>query len=369
MTSPLAAVLCWIVPAASAESALPFTMTQPPKTDREIETLLSQPTPGAVDTVRRLDGDYMVLGVGGKMGTSLAVMLRRALEAAGRKAKVYGVSRFSRPEAKTELEEFGITPVACDLADPDQVAKLPEVANIEYLAGQKFGTDSAPDETWIQNTIVPSLVARRFRQSRIVVFSTGCVYPFVSAAGGGKGATESTPVAFLGEYASTCVGRERVFTHYARKYGTRQLMFRLNYSVELRYGVLVDIATKVLAGQPVDVTMGWLNLIWQGDACARAIQCLEHTANPPRILNVTGAELLSVRAIAGRFGEILGRPARITGQEAESGWLSDASESVRLFGPTTVSLEAMMQMIAAHLQAGGKLLGKPTHFETRDGKF
>lgn len=345
-------------------------MPKTPTNDHEIETLLSQPTAGAIATVRALDGDYMVLGVGGKMGTSLAVMLRRALEAAGKPAvKVYGVSRFSRPEAKTELEKFGIIPVSCDLADPEQVAKLPEVANVQYLAGQKFGTDSAPDETWIQNTVVPSLVAKKFRASRIVVFSTGCVYPFSSTVGESKGATEATPVAFLGEYASTCVGRERVFTHYARKHGTKQLMYRLNYSVELRYGVLVDVATRVLAGEPIDITMGYFNLIWQGDACARAIQCLEHVANPPKLLNVTGAERLSIRAIAEQFGVLLGRTPKFTGREAEAAWISDASESIRLFGPTTVSLEAMMQMVADYLRTGGRLLGKPTHFETRDGKF
>lgn len=338
-----------------------------PQTDREIETLLSQPTPGAIATVRRLDGDYMVLGVGGKMGTSLAVMLRRALDAAGKTAQVYGVSRFSRPEAKAELEQFGVTPLSCDLADPAQVAKLPEVANVEYLAGQKFGTAGAPDETWIQNTIVPSLVAQQFSRSRIVVFSTGCVYPFVPVHG--PGANEATPVAFLGEYASTCVGRERVFTHYSRKYGTPQLIYRLNYSVELRYGVLVDVATKVLRGEPVDITMGAFNLIWQGDACARAIQCLEHTASPPKILNVTGADKVSIRAVAEKFGQLLGQPARVQGTEAETAWLADASESMRLFGPVTVPLDDIMRMVAEHLQAGGKLLGKPTHFETRDGKF
>lgn len=345
-------------------------MSLTPLTDHDIETLLSQPTAGATDAVRSLDGDYMVLGVGGKMGTSLAVMLRRALDAAGKPAtKVYGVSRFSRPEAKTELEKFGILPVACDLADPEQVAKLPEVANVEYLAGQKFGTDSAPDETWIQNTVVPSLVAKKFRASRIVVFSTGCVYPFSATAGEGKGATEATPVAFLGEYASTCVGRERVFTHYSRKFGTPQLMYRLNYAVELRYGVLVDVATRVLAGEPIDITTGWFNLIWQGDACARAIQCLQHTASPPKLLNVTGAEKLSIRAVAEKMGTLLGRTPKFTGQEAAAAWISDASESIRLFGPTTVPLDRMMQMVADYLQAGGKLLGKPTHFETRDGKF
>jgi nucleoside-diphosphate-sugar epimerase len=345
-------------------------MSQPPKSDHEIETLLSQPTPGAVATVRALHGDFMVLGVGGKMGTSLAVMLRRALEAAGKPtAKVYGVSRFSRPEAKAALEKFGIIPVACDLADADQVAQLPEVANIEYLAGQKFGTDSAPDETWIQNTVVPSLVAKKFRAARIVVFSTGCVYPFTPTTGDNRGATETTPVAFLGEYASTCVGRERVFTHYARKSGTKQLMYRLNYAVELRYGVLVDIATRVLAGEPIDITMGYFNCIWQGDACARAIQCLEHVANPPKLLNVTGPEKLSIRGIAEKFGTLLGCTPRFTGTEADAAWLSDASESVRLFGPTTVPLDTMMRLVADYLRAGGKLLGKPTHFEARDGKF
>jgi nucleoside-diphosphate-sugar epimerase len=341
-----------------------------PKTDREIEELLSRPTPGAVAAVQALDGDFMVLGAGGKMGTSLAVMLRRALDAAGRPAaRVYGVSRFSRTEAQAELASFGVVPLACDLADPEAVARLPDAANIEYLAGQKFGTAAAPDETWLQNTVVPAFVARKFRASRIVVFSTGCVYPFSPTAGDSRGATEATPVAFLGEYASTCVGRERVFTHYARKCGTKQLMFRLNYSVELRYGVLVDIATRVLAGEPVDVTMGWLNLIWQGDACARAIQCLGHAANPPKILNVTGAEKHSIRGLAEKFGVLLGRAPSFTGAESAAAWIADASESLRLFGPTTMPLDRMVRLVADHVAGGGRLLGKPTHFETRDGTF
>ena len=342
-------------------------MKNQPPNDHEIEQMLSLPTAGAIDAVKQLDGDYMVLGVGGKMGTSTAVMLRRALDAAGRKAKVYGVSRFSRPEAKAELESCGVLALSCDLADPEQVAKLPEVANVEYLAGQKFGTDSAPDETWIQNTVVPSIVAKKFRDSRIVVFSTGCVYPFTPVSG--RGATEATPVAFMGEYASTCVGRERVFTHYARKYGTKQLMYRLNYSTELRYGVLVDIGQLVLAGKPVDITMNVFNFIWQGDACARAIQCLLHVSNPPKLLNVTGLEKVTLRDAAERFGKIFGKAPVITGTPADAAWHSDASESIRLFGPTSKSLDELIALIAEHLQVGGKLLGKPTHFETRDGKF
>ncbi len=343
-------------------------MSDLPSTDHEIELLLSTPTPGAIEAVKQLDGDFMVLGVGGKMGTTTAVMLRRALVAAGRThVQVYGVSRFSRPEARRELETLDIQTLSCDLADAAALAALPSVPNILYLAGQKFGTDGAPGLTWIQNTVVPALVAQRFRDSRIVVFSTGCVYPFVPVTG--PGAAESEPVAFLGEYASTCVGRERVFTHYSETFGTPILLYRLNYAVELRYGVLVDLALKVARGETVDLTMGWLNCLWQGDACARAIQCLPLAAKPAKILNITGPEKLRIRDLAEDFGRRLGRTPVFTGTEAGSAWLSDASESMRLFGPPTVSVAQMMETIAAHVQAGGKLLGKPTHFETRDGKF
>ncbi len=343
-------------------------MTTLPQTDREIELLLSTPTQGAVNAVKGLPGDFMVLGVGGKMGTTTAVMLRRALNEAGRReALVTGVSRFSRPEARTELEGLGVRTLSCDLADAAQVAALPAAANVLYLAGQKFGTDSAPGLTWIQNTYVPALVARRFRDSRIVVFSTGCVYPFVAVAG--PGASEREPVAFLGEYASTCVGRERVFSHYAQEFGTKQLMYRLNYAVELRYGVLVDIALKVARGEPVDVTMGWLNCIWQGDACARAIQCLAHVANPPAILNITGPEKLSIRVLAAEFGRRFGRTPVLTGTEAATAWLADPSESLKLFGLPETSVSRMMDLITTYVSAGGRFLGKPTHFEARSGKF
>lgn len=343
-------------------------MTSLPVTDHDIELLLSTPTPGAIAAAKNLPGDFMVLGVGGKMGTTSAVMLRRALDAVSRRdARVYGVSRFSRGLAREELESLGVRTFCCDLADAAALAELPNVPNILYLAGQKFGTDDAPGLTWIQNTVVPALVAQRFRESRIVVFSTGCVYPFVPVTG--PGASESEPVAFLGEYASTCVGRERVFSHYAGEFGTRVLLYRLNYAVELRYGVLVDLALKVARGEPVDLTMGWLNCLWQGDACARAIQCLEHVANPPRILNITGPEKLRIRDLAEDFGRRLGRAPIFTGTEAPTAWLSDASESIRLFGPPTVSVDTMIAHIVAHVQAGGRLLGKPTHFETRDGKF
>lgn len=339
-----------------------------PKTDHEIESLLSRPTPGATEAVRQLPGDFLVLGVGGKMGTTTAVMLRRALDEAGRtEARVVGVSRFSRPEARQELESFGVQTLSCDLADAAQVAQLPQLPNVLYLAGQKFGTSSAPEVTWIQNTVVPSLVAQHFRSARIVVFSTGCVYPFTSVDG--TGSREEDDLAFLGEYASTCVGRERVFSYYSKVHGTPQLMYRLNYAVELRYGVLVDIAQRVVAGEAVDATMGWFNCIWQGDACARAIQCLQHTASPVSRLNVTGPEKLSIREVAVEFGRRFGREARVVGQEAPTAWLADASRSIALFGPPTVSVDQMMDLIVEHLSAGGRLLGKPTHFEARSGKF
>ncbi len=343
-------------------------MPTPARTDREIEQLLSTPTAGAIAAARRIEGDFMVLGVGGKMGTTTAVMLRRALDAAGRtEAVVYGVSRFSRASARADLEHFGIRTLACDLADAVQVARLPRVPNVLFLAGQKFGTDSAPEITWIQNTVVPALVAQHFHTSRIVVFSTGCVYPFAATDGPGSG--ESEPVACLGEYASSCVGRERVFTHYSKLHRTPTLLFRLNYAVELRYGVLVDIAQKVRAGLEIDVTMGWLNCVWQGDACARAIQCLEHTAVPPRPLNITGEEKLSVRTLAEEFGRRFGVAPRFTGTAAPTAWLSDSRESIRLFGRPETPLARMIDLVAEHLAAGGALLGKPTHFETRTGKF
>jgi hypothetical protein len=343
-------------------------MTSVPSSDREIELLLSTPTTGAISAVQSLPGDFLVLGVGGKMGTTTAVMLRRALDAAGRRdAVVTGVSRFSRPAARRELEDLGVRTHACDLADSAQVAALPMAANVLFLAGQKFGTDSAPGQTWIQNTYVPALVAQRLREARQVIFSTGCVYPFVPVTG--PGANEREPVAFIGEYASTCVGRERVFSHYAAEFGTRQLLYRLNYSVELRYGVLVDIALKVFRGEPVDVTMGWLNCIWQGDACARAIQCLAHAANPPKILNITGPEKLRIRAVAEEFAERLGKKPVFTGNEAATAWLADASESLRLFGAPETPVSRMMDLITAYVSGGGRFLDKPTHFEARSGKF
>ncbi len=338
-----------------------------PATDREIEAALSTPTAGAIATARRLAGHHLVLGASGKMGVTLAAMTRRALDAAGKKdTRVFGVARFRDAGARALLESFGVEPIACDLADFDAVMRLPDAANVQYLAGQKFGTSGAPEETWIENTVVPSHAARRFRGSRIVVFSTGCVYPLAPAAGPGSG--EDAPPGFLGEYATTCIGRERVFTHYSRLHGTPALLFRLNYSVERRYGVLVDIGSAVLAGQPISLGMGVINVIWQRDACARAIQCLEHASSPPRKLNVTG-DKITTRIVAEKFGALLGRTPVFTGAPQPTAWHIDPAESYRLLGPPETSLDAMIAEVAGHLRDGGHLLGKPTHFEVRDGTF
>lgn len=340
----------------------------PIHTIAELEEALSRPTTGVLDTLRSLEGDVMVLGAGGKMGPTLARMVRRGFDEIGhQQRRVLAVSRFSSASATRSLLGHGVETMACDLRDRAAVAALPEVPNVIFMAGQKFGTSEAPELTWVMNTLVPAIVAERFARSRIVVFSTGCVYPLVPADG--PGSRECDDLGPPGEYANSCVGRERVFTHFAKQHGTRALLFRLCYAIDLRYGVLCDVAQKVAQGQPVDVTMGSANVIWQGDANARAIQCLARTASPPPALNVTGIERVSVRWLAQRFGESLGRAPIICGQESATAWLWDASRSYELFGPPTVTLEEMIEATARWHRQGGATLGKPTHFESTDGRF
>jgi nucleoside-diphosphate-sugar epimerase len=340
----------------------------PIHTIEDLEAELSRPTPGVLDTLRALDGDVMILGAGGKMGPTLARMVRRGLDEIGHKhRRVIAVSRFSSASAVRGLQQHGVETIACDLMDRTAVQALPDAANVIFMAGQKFGTSDAPELTWVMNTLVPALVAERFAKSRIVVFSTGCVYPMVPADG--PGSREDDVLGPPGEYANSCVGRERVFTHFAKQHGTRALLFRLCYAIDLRYGVLCDVATKVARGLPVDVTMGSANVIWQGDANARAIQCLTHTASPPVALNVTQLEPVSIRWLAQRFGELLERAPVITGKEGNTVWLWNAARSYELFGPPTVSLAEMIEATARWVRQGGATLGKPTHFETTDGRF
>jgi nucleoside-diphosphate-sugar epimerase len=333
----------------------------------QIDSFLARPTPGVLETLRRLPGDILVIGAGGKMGPTLSLMAAKALRAIGSDSRVKAISRFSNPKSRELLEAAGVETISCDLLNRAEVAKLPEAPNILFLAGQKFGTQETPELTWAMNTLVPANIAERYASARVVAFSTGCVYSYSSITG--SGSTEEDPIEPIGDYANSCVGRERIFAHFSKTLGLRVALFRLNYAVEFRYGVLTDVAQKVLSGQPVDVTMGHANVIWQGDACARAIQSLELAASPAVPINVTGPESVSIRALAVEFGHRLGVKAQITGEEAAHVWLSNAAKSFDLWGYPSVSLQQMIEWTAAWIQMGGETLGKPTHFDTRDGKF
>lgn len=342
-------------------------MEDGPRTEEQLEEMLSRPTAGALESLSRLSGDFLLLGAGGKMGPTLARMVRRGLDAVGSRSDVAAVARFSNPKAEMALRDAGVSTHKVDLLDAGSVAALPDAENVIFMAGQKFGTSKHPELAWAMNTIVPAYVAERFRNSRILTFSTGCVYSNTTVESGGS--LETDDLEPLGDYANSCVGRERIFHWFSHKYKTPLSIFRLNYSVDLRYGVLVDIAQKVLNGKPVDVTMGYANLIWQGDANARAIQCLEHASVPPFLLNVTGPEILSVRELAHRFARLFGKEAIITGTEADTALLSDAARSTELFGPPLVGSDTLIQWVADWLLLGGSTLNKPTHFEKFDGKY
>ena len=332
----------------------------------ELEELLARPSAADVAFARTLTDDVMVLGAGGKMGPSLARHVRRALDAVGASRRVVAVARFSEPGLRAASERDGIEAIACDLLDATQVARLPRVGNVLFLAGRKFGSTGRPEVTWMQNVVVPSVVAPHFADSRIVVFSSGNVYPLASP--GGPGATELDAVAPVGEYAQTCVGRERVFEHASRERGTPCLLLRLFYAVDLRYGTLVDVARKVHDGEPVELRASHVNAIWQGDANSYAFRGLSLCESPPRPLVVTGPEVVSVRAAAEAFGERFSRPPRFTGVPGP-GLLGDPSLCVSLLGPPEVSLVRLLDWVAAWVERGGRSLGKPTHFEATDGRF
>jgi nucleoside-diphosphate-sugar epimerase len=332
-----------------------------------LDAHLSRPAPGSVATLRGGCGPVLVLGAGGKMGLHLSMMLQTALAAAGRDDRVLAVSRFRGEGARDAFAAAGVATQACDLESDAELAALPEAPTIFFLAGVKFGTAQAPDLLNRMNVQVPRRVLQRFRASTFVAFSTGCVYPFVSRGTGG--ATEDTPPAPNGEYAKSCLAREEAFAEAARRFGTRSVLIRLNYSVEFRYGLLVDIALKVLRGETIDVTTGYANAIWQTDTLNYAIQALQLAAVPPAVLNVTGKGMFSIRDVAARFGELFNRPTRLAGQEAETAWLSNAARAHRRFGPPATSLETMLGWIAAWLTSGGAVWDKPTGFERRDGNF
>jgi len=342
-----------------------------PADEAELEDRLSRPTAALVsDFATGLTGDILVLGAGGKMGPSLARMGRRALDAAGRRSqRVIAVARFSDPAARALLEASGVETLPADLSDRAQVERLPDTENLVFMAGQKFGTAAAPERTWAMNAYVPAVVAERYAPARprTVVFSTGCVYPNTPVASGGS--REEDPLEPLGEYANSCVARERLFEHFAGAHRAPLLLFRLNYAVDLRYGVPVDIARKVRDGEPIDLTTGHVNVIWQGDANAMALRSLLHAAWPPVALNVTGPETVSVRDLAHRFGDLFGRPPILAGEEADTALLSNAARALALFGPPEVPPETLVRWCAAWQRCGGRLLNKPTRFEARDGRY
>jgi nucleoside-diphosphate-sugar epimerase len=334
---------------------------------KELEELLSRPNEQDKAFFRRLEGDVLILGVGGKMGPSLARRARRAADEAGVRKRIVAVARFSTPAVRAELEEAGVETITADLLEDRQLASLPDIENIIYMAARKFGTTGNEYLTWAMNTYLPARVAERYRDSRIVSFSTGNVYPLVPVAHGG--ATESTPTAPVGEYAQSALGRERMFEYFSSRYGTRVAMLRLNYAIDLRYGVLCDLGLKVYERRPVNLAMGMVNVIWQGDANSACLRSLAACQAPPLVINLTGPETLSVRWICKRFGEYFGVDPVFEGVEGETALLSNAGRCHKLFGYPEIGVEQMIGWVADWIRIGGEMWNKPTHFEVRDGKF
>jgi nucleoside-diphosphate-sugar epimerase len=344
-----------------------MTIPQRINSAAELDETLVTPNAADIETLAQLPGDVLVVGAGGKMGPTLATRVRRAADRAGLGRRIIAVSRFSDPASRHALEREGVETIACDLTDRAQIAALPLCEHVLYLAGRKFGTTDRSDLTWFTNTVVPALVAERLASSRIVVFSTGNVYPLVPPAS--SGSVESDPPQPVGEYAQSCLGRERVVEYASHERGTRALLFRLNYAVDLRYGTLVDIAWRVQHGEEVDLTVGWLNAIWQGDANSYALRSLSLCTSPAAVLNVTGPERISVREVAMRFGRELGKPVRFRGSEGPLALLSDASRCMKLLGPPEVPLERLLAWVVHWVRIGGASLNKPTHFEVADGRY
>lgn len=345
----------------------PLSRQEPITTVEALDELLTRPTPALIADLASLDGDIMVIGSAGKMGPTLSVLAARALEAAGVGHKVIAVSRFSDQAARDRLDAAGVQTIAADLSDPAALASLPDVPNIVYMLGTKFGTTGREYQTWATNVHVSGNVAQRFRTSRFTVFSSGNIYPLRPVTIGG--ANEMVEPAPVGEYAQTCLGRERVFEHGSITHGTPVTMFRLNYAIDLRYGVLFDIAKQVHAGEAVDITMGNANVIWQGDANVIALRALTIADSPPQILNVTGPETIPMRWLVQEFANRFGVDAKTSGEEAPTALLSNSAKAFGLFGYPSMPLHTMIDLVAAWIEAGGPSLGKPTGFQEREGKF
>lgn len=334
---------------------------------QELLELMTRPSAALIDDIKKLDGDIMILGAGGKVGPTMAILAKRAVDAAGISARVYAVSLFDYPDAATSMQEAGVDVIEADIADPAALAALPDVKNIIYMVGKKFGTSGNQPLTWHVNVALPYLVAQRFPAARIVAFSTGNYYGVVPVVSGGS--CESDVPNPVGEYAQSCMGRERIFAYCSKANNTPMVMFRLNYAIELRYGVLYDIAKTIMEGRPVDLTPSVFNCIWQGDVCEYAIRSLFLTAVPPRPLNISSPEAFSIRWAGQEMAKRLGRPVTFTGTESSNAMFINCQNMVHLLGHPRHGILEMMDMVAEWVLAGGQSIAAPTHFEATDGKY
>jgi nucleoside-diphosphate-sugar epimerase len=345
----------------------PIDLPEKITTEEQLDEVMSCGSPGLVRMMEKLAGDIIILGCAGKIGVQLAMAAVKAVAEAGGNNRVIGVSRFSNETTRKKMETFGIETIKCDLLNRDWVDKLPKVPHVIFMAGRKFGTSGAEELTWAMNTVVPAHVAHHFKDSRIVAFSTGNVYDLTPVCGAMP--TEDDITDPRGAYAQSALGRERVFEYFSKLNKTPVCIIRLNYAIDLRYGVLRDIGTRVYAGQPIDLGTGHVNVIWQGDVINQSLLCLDHCTSPANTINMTGPETASVRYIAAQFGRIFGKTVNFTTEESPTALLNNASKAARLFGYPSVPLLRMIEWVAHWIELGGASLDKPTHFDVRDGKF